>query len=337
MRYHGNPTENAILRKVENGLEMAVRDLDLQWNEDWRVKRQKFGLIAVEAFTDDDEHPITYSWYQYGGSMIAAPPSQEASPNQYTLRSPGAEDTNLYSAGPEEFSHFFKEELDRFPLSDYWEMEFLRFLEEYYREYAPDEYRVIYLSNIRIRQLFDRVTEKLARPQTGTTIDEYEEFGREFAKIQMELAGNDDFRNILKDIQGDEEGVALADEVLEDFILFSDLVEDAVMILDGETCDGVNISDRQAITDLKSLYKEHVWRMVASVISAGTARGPNAEKPRSWAIRNFREELDVFPEELRETSEMLGDKGLLPSMSDYPSHDDELDGKINELMTPTED
>lgn len=66
------PTEGAILSKIETALESALEQKGLEPTTD-PVKRQKYLYLAVDRFTEEEQHPITYSWFKWGASAVAGP------------------------------------------------------------------------------------------------------------------------------------------------------------------------------------------------------------------------------------------------------------------------
>lgn len=306
------PVENAVLRKIDSGLELAVRDRNLSWSDENDTKRQKYAYLAVKAFTDSTEEPVTYSWFKYGASLIAAAPAQDSLNSGYTLHTQGVTDTELWGLGPQEFAYFFKNDLEHLSLDEYWDTHNLKFLEEFYTHYAPEEYRELYLANIHLRQRLESTLSQIQDTVQSEPISEYERIGRILSRIEIELAGQPEFNSVK--------------ESFEDFEV---LTEDVFMMLQQRDTIDLGGDELEVITEIHSLYRNHVWDVISHIISNQTAIGPNSERLQSWWDEDDRREaIRQLEEQIDDLHEQAEDVGLAPGFTDYPVHQDDLDETI---------
>lgn len=306
------PAENDVLRKVDSGLELAVRDRNLSWSDENDTKRQKYTYLAVRAFTNNIEVPVTYSWFKYGASLVAAPPAQDSLSSGYTLRTESVTDTDLWRYGPQEFAYFFKNDLDHLPLDEYWDAHNLEFLEEFYTHYAPEEYRELYLANIHLRQRLESTLSQIQDTVQSESISEYERIGRILSRMEIELAA----QVVFEPVQGGFED-------------FEALTEDVFMMLQQRDIVDLGTDELEVVTGILSLYRNHVWDIISHIISNQTATGPNSDTVRSWWDDDDRRgDLRRLEEKIDELREQADDVGLVPKFTDHPVHQDELDETI---------
>lgn len=307
------PRENDLLRKVDNALESAVRAEGLDWWEPNRVKRVKYAYLAVKEFTDKGEHPITYSWFMYGPGLIASVPQQESLDSGYEIITPKAKKSELHAAGLGKISDYFRQQ-ETLPLHEYWDADNLVFLERFYDICAPEEYRDLYLANIHLRRAFEESLGIISARARNEPIREYERVGTISAKLQIALA-TDEF-----------------DEVREPFLNYTDILEDAFMMLEKKDASQLSSNDGNALRELKAFYRNVAWPAISGIVSEQTAVGPNAERVAKWGRDKTESKLSSFGEELELVKRECSTAGLTPSFEDYPEYTDRLDSKINSAM-----
>jgi hypothetical protein len=314
------PDESNVLEKVETALKQAVREhSDLDWEYGTRIKRQKYTYLAVEHFTDGEEDfSITYSWYKFGAVMPAAPKSGTVGPASTEMPTPDAREAGVFTATFEEIVDFYRTNdftpvLDR----DSWYASDLDFLQTFYESHAPEEYRDLYLANIALRQHLDSGLEQLqsyhqaSRGDQSTPVietEQYEEVGRAAAQIHLELVGIDALGETL-------------DEVRE----FTNLVEDALLVLSQTLPSEVTKSQVDALKELEEVYNEWVWEYPALLMSKETANGPNAPTLRKWSAQKHLSVEDNLQKQIDRATRSCVDAGLVPSSDQYPDHDDDVE------------
>jgi hypothetical protein len=314
------PDESNVLEKVETALKQAVReDSHLSWEYGTRIKRQKYTYLAVEHFTEGEEDfSVTYSWYKFGAVMPAAPKSGTVGPASTQMPTPDARKAGVFSATFEEIVDFYRTsdftpELNQ----ESWYANDLDFLETFYESHAPEEYRDLYLANIALRQHLNSALEQLqsdhgdsqadqSNPVIGT--GQYEEVGRAAAQIHLDLVGIDALGETL-------------DEVRE----FTNLVEDAFLVLSQTPPSEVTKSQVDALKELEEVYNEWVWEYPALLMSKETANGPNAPTLRKWSSQKHLSVEDNLQKHINRVTRSCVDAGLVPSSDQYPEHDDDVE------------
>ncbi|WP_042662324.1 hypothetical protein [Haloferax sp. ATB1] len=312
------PDESNVLEKVETALKQAVREhSDLNWEYGTRIKRQKYTYLAVEHFTGGDEaFPVTYSWYKFGAVMPAAPKSGTIGPASTQMPTPDARESGIFTAAFDDIVDFYRRSdftpgLDQ----DSWYASDLDFLATFYGSHAPEEYRDLYLGNVALRQHLDSVLEDVRTARRASSVDrsvfgieQYEDVGRAAARIHLGLVSVDSLSQTL-------------DEVRE----FTNLVEDAFLVLSQTRSSEVTESQVAALEELKQVYNEWIWEYPALLMSKETAKGPNAPTLRKWSAQKHFSVEDNLQKHIDSVSESCVDAGLVPGSAQYPEHDDDVE------------
>jgi hypothetical protein len=314
------PTEDAILTKIENALNSVLADLGLPANEEAHVKRQKYLYLVVDEFAENDSDPITYSWFKWGVSCKAGPGSD--GPGQ-TLWANTTQAYPILEAQPSDIEQFLRSEIEHIPLDEYWEKDFLDFLEHFYHNHAPPEYRDLYLANVDLLRILDDIQAAVYNRRNPVREETYEDVIDRTSKLNQEV---------------------LAIEHLEDRYRytsdFTNLFEDVVMMLSELQGQDLKRGHETVMSELKKFYRDHVWLMIAHKLSLRTAVGPNLDMIQSDSDNMLTTLRTQFDEELRQNRERCDAMNLLPSVGDYPdfeseseSEESEFDEKFDELMT----
>lgn len=309
------PDESNVLEKVESALKQAVRqNLDLSWEYGTRIKRQKYTYLAVDHFTGDDEaFPVTYSWYKFGAVMPAAPKSGTIGPVSTQMPAPGARESGVFTATFDEIVNFF-DQGDFTPglTEESWYASDLEFLSSFYKQYAPDEYKELYLGNIELRQSLDSAIRELEETRSDSSdpvieTEAYEEVGRAAARIHL----------------GVMHGPSLS-QTLDELRQFTNLVEDAFLVLSQTKSGEVTRDPVNLLCDLRDVYNEWIWEYPALLMSKETAQGPNASTLRKWSSQKHFSVEDNLHKKIDEAKQSCSAVGLTPTSSQYPDHDDEV-------------
>lgn len=312
----GNPpvTEGALLSKIEKALEDALEDLDVEPSQS-SVKREKYIWLAVKEFAEDDDEPITYSWFKWGVSTVAGPGGSLTSRTLATNFSAAA---NLYQADPADIKEFLLDGDHQMPLNECWEADFLDFLERFYTHYWPEDYQELYLINIRVLRLIDDIEEALHFHRDPARRDTYEEITGISNELKKQI---------------------LASEALEDnygYVNdFTQLLEDVVMMLVDLDGSDVEKGHQTAISELEAFYKEEVWLMIAHSLSLDTAKGPNRGAIYTWSSQNRDDLKDSFSKSLKTKKDICDSVGLLPGIDDYEQfegQETDVDETVGEFM-----
>lgn len=313
-----NTTEDELLRRVDRGLELAVRDLGLPWQDEGRVtKREKYGFIAIDAHSH--ELPITYSWFEYGVSAVAGKGFVSES-----MIVPRPDQHEILHMDASEIADYFVGNIDHLALEDWWTEPVLSFLEEFYEAYCPPHLREMYLSNIRLRKILEnRIIPRINREGAGVPQEDYEDLREELLRIQTELASDE------KDPAFD--GRSLRD-LYDEFLSYSELLDEAVLAASQREELEPNGPESEVITNLKSAFDDVVWPLITSIISYRTSRGPNPEEIRKTAKRKHRSVLSTYEREIETVQRQCQEAGLVLDIENYPVQDDSISNKVDELM-----
>ena len=326
------PTEGAILDKIETSLDQALSELDLPKNGGSHVKRQKYLYLAVDEFASGTGEPITYSWYKWGISCKAGPGSESPGKTLYTDE-PSARallDTSL-----EEFKQFFLEGVDDLPLESWWEADFLNFLKQFYQHYAPEDLRDLYLANIELQEQIDDISAAVMlerNPARESTYTDAQDITARLRKAVLSIDYLRDERTIVSD--------------------FTSLYLDVVRSLVNHESDDLRKGHQSVMSELLNFYRDHVWLILAHSISIRTAVGPNADQIQNDSRDLLGQLRSNFDDELNDNRLRCEAMDLIPSMEDYPdtgsvqeaernrlegvefdSDEDEFEQKFEEVLT----
>ncbi|PSQ51908.1 hypothetical protein BRD20_08800 [Halobacteriales archaeon SW_8_65_20] len=314
------PDESNVLEKVETALKQAVREhSDLNWEYGTRIKRQKYTYLAVEHFTGGDEpFPVTYSWYKFGAVMPAAPESGTIGPASTQMPTPDARESGIFTTAFDNIVDFYRwGDFTPGLNQDSWYASDLDFLAVFYESHAPEEYRDLYLGNVALRQHLDSALEEVrtARREASTDqpspvlrTDQYEDIGRAAARIHLGLVGLDFLSQTLYEVRE-----------------FTNLVEDAFLVLSQTRASEVTESQVAALEELKQVYNEWVWEYPALLMSKETAKGPNAPTLRKWSAQKHFSVEDNLQKHIDSVRQSCVDAGLVPTSAQYPEHDDDVE------------
>lgn len=210
-------------------------------------------------------------------------------------------------------------EFYRSVLPEVWHQNTMRFLQNFYLEHAPSEYRELYVHSTHLRTRLADIKEAVQ-----AHID-----GEEPVKPINELV-----RSVGHDISDLHCTIRSIDTIAPTFHTFTagtDIIEDGLMKLAQLDPDELTQTHLDAVEALDELFYYWAWRYPCLIISQETARGPSAD-----ALRKEREDqLNGFEDKLRSQIEQfdkeLAAAGLQPHYSDYKAPDDEVEALINDL------
>ncbi|GAB3669576.1 hypothetical protein [Halopiger thermotolerans] len=309
-------TEKEFLEWLETCLKHAVSELGLDWDDGTRVRRQKYLWLAVSELYGEDI-PVSHSWFLYGVNMFDSPPTHEAMARDFPgLSLPDHYDPIVTRHSYEEVVSFYTNDLDDFSLETWWnhpDRADLAFLEQFYQEYAPATYRDLYLENVNLREKLRQAKKRVVSEEEN--VEMYDDISLITARMQLELA----------DLPSQDINV-------DDFIEFSNTIEDVFLTLEGSDYESYDQDMKSGLISVISFYRETVWPGIAASVSTETVSGPNmrtaldrANKQAEKASREFSNSVSGFREECEKS-------GLLPDVSQYPDRDDEIDQNIDELF-----
>lgn len=200
-----------------------------------------------------------------------------------------------------------------------WHHSTMRFLQDFYLEYAPPEYRDVYVHSTHLRVHLSDIEEVVRARLEGNdpqaSLDELvDDVGLVISDLHTSLRTTDSLSDTFRAV-----------------VAGTNVIEDGLMML--EATDPAELDERHlgAVQSMQEFYYYVVWRYPCLIISRETACGPSAE-----AVRTQRaEQLDGFEKTLEDRIDDLEAEldavGLVPDYTDYPSLGDELDETITEL------
>jgi hypothetical protein len=212
---------------------------------------------------------------------------------------------------------FLESQLDNYPLTSNEE-----FLMHFYHHHAPKQYRTLYESSLHIRGDLRSIRDHLeSAQQNGCSLDglnqKINRVTDHITKLHFELSEHDELRPTIRDV-----------------ISGTDLIEDALMMVNQLSKDEINSALIDAIEELQSLFFNGIWKYPVLKISTKTATGPSADKIRERSDARFNSFEDKLYELQTEAEEKLSQAGLIPSFEDYPEpENDDMGTAITDLFT----
>lgn len=291
-------TESVVISRIESALDHVLEDLGLDKDQS-SVKPEKYVYLTVRHFSNEGDEPVTYSWFKWGASALAGPGGGKTSK---TLETNASSAEKIIRTDLSEIEEVIKAGDHRLPIETWWNEERLDFLERFYEEYAPEEYRDLYLSNIGIQRDIDFVQNVVQR--------------------EADLIGESTYRSVCNNTNGLEQAIQRIDNVDEDYPVasyFTELFRDTVLTLVELSGEDIGTGHKTATSELVSLYRELVWPMIAHQLSLQSARGPNIDAIHEWSNRNH----DRLSENFQKTQvkEICEAVGLLREFKHYPDVD----------------
>lgn len=305
-----------------------------------KTKLQKLLYFAIEEY----DLPITYSWYLAGAVVPdtgVTPERLESPQSPQTAQSLGPDaldrsgedpkdaesseiDPIMFSdntATPPNTPDSVFEFVDRSTLIDFyvsklpvvWSQNTMRFLQNFYQEAAPPEYRSLYIESTHLRTHLNELVEAVQAHMSGeeptTPIDELEvQLGRTISDFHYHLRETEALR-----------------ETFELVVRGTDLIEDAISMLASVAPNEYTSEHIRTLEELQDFFYYYVWRYPCLCISSKTAIGPSAETLASKHRQSFQGFPDRFQSAYRDAAETVRDAGLSPNpLASSESGDDEI-------------
>lgn len=292
-------TESVVISRIETALDRVLEELGLDKDQS-SVKPEKYVFLTIKEFSQDDD-PVTYSWFKWGASTLAGPGGERTSK---TLETDTSSAEKIVRADLSELEEFIKHGDHRLPIETWWDEDRLDFLERFYKEYAPPEYRSLYLSNISIKRDLGFVQSVVQR--------------------QAELITESTYRSVCDSTSGLEQAVRNIEGLSQDYQVvryFTEIFRDTVLSLTQLSGEEIEPGQQTAISELESLYEELVWPLIAHRLSLQSAHGPNIDAIQTWSRRNH-ERLSEESQKV-EVKEICKAMSLLREFKEYPEIKDQ--------------
>ena len=204
-------------------------------------------------------------------------------------------------------------------IPDVWHQSTMRFLQNFYLEYAPPEYRDLYVQSThfrtRLRELETIVNDYVEGEEPTDSIDDVvQATGLDVSDMHCTIRASDSLS-----------------PTFDAFVEGTDLIEDGLMMLAQRSPEALDSEHVAAVRSMQEFFYYYVWRYPCLAISQETATGPSAgdlRTSRQRRLTNFEAELQ---QETAEFEQELADAGLVPDYTDYDAPDNEVEETINEL------
>ena len=342
-------TESELVAQLFDVLDDAIDSLpEIDESYANKTKIQKLLYFAIDEF----EIPVTHSWYLAGAVVpdrsigpdalqTVDGPEGPSSPSVPEIDS-DVDSADLGTVDPILFTESSNLEPDSEPssgLSTYvsrsdlltfyrqeipnlWHERTMRFLQNFYQETAPEEYRLLYIESTHLRthlaDLADAIDSVIAGESPKRSISSIRE--------SIELSISD-----LHYYIGRHDNLSQTFDVV---VEGTNIIEDAVMRLDQHEPTNLTSEHRTAIERLQDFFYYYVWKYPCLLISADTASGPQADDLRAEQLAIFESFDDRVLEERATVATGLASVDLLPGPNDYePIDDDVLSERLRNLST----
>ncbi len=206
-------------------------------------------------------------------------------------------------------------------LPDVWHQNTMRFLQNFYLEHAPEEYRDLYVQSthlrIRLHDIEAAVEAHVKGDSPAQPIEEQvREVGLDISDLHMTIRKSEELS-----------------PTFETFVEGTNIIEDGLMMLAQKSPTELTDDHLEAIKSIQDFYYYYVWRYPCLIISSKTVTGPSAEilrEERQEQLSDFKKRVSTELDNLKAT---LDDVGLQPSYTDYPHADDEIGNTVADLAS----
>jgi hypothetical protein len=347
-------TEVALVDQLLDAVETALVELpDVDPAYANKTKLQKLLYLAIDEF----DIPITYSWYlagavvpdrSIGPDAVTSAPSGPAGPDNPSQGAKPSTANETEDATPEETSvdpvlftddfgdapedssadlttYVSLEELHAFyqrETPDVWHQQTMRFLQNFYQEMAPTDYRLLYIESTHLRanlsELIDAVECHVSGDEPSRSISTIRE--------SIELSISDLHYHLRR-----------ADRLAQTFgvvVAGTNLIEDVLLRVDQLPRDELTERHVSLLEDLQDFYYFFVWKYPCLLVSRDTATGPCGDALRTEREHEFESFDDRVQDRQQELAAALDSAGLLPGPDDYqPVTDQESAQRLSDLSS----
>ncbi len=204
-------------------------------------------------------------------------------------------------------------------LPDVWHQNTMRFLQNFYLDHAPTEFRDLYVQSthlrIRLKDIEEAIEAHLEDEQPATSIQEHvKAVGLDISDLHMTIRDSD-----------------LLQSTFKNFAEGTDIIEDGLMMLSQLSPDRLTTDHLEAVESIQAFYYYYVWRLPCLIISRETAAGPSAEMVREERDGRLTDFEALLQDKIDELEAELTEVGLRPTYGDYPVEDDDVGDTIGEL------
>jgi hypothetical protein len=308
------------------GLDRALDDVLEERNRSLtRLEQEKCCYWAIR----DLDAPLTYSWYLAGavtaadttmapGSQQAAQPEQPSSPTQEygDLRA----DTEP-TVKVQEYRDFFRSAtfFDEYTLERIWWTNRYEFLYDFYTEFAPEEYRALYLHSTELRQKLRNIDEVLSETSRSASLAD---FGAGRDQTALARADEEQFRLLVSKLHMELAQFDALTDVRQLVTRGTDIIEHVLATL--ATTEALTPAQREIVHDLSEFYFHYIWKYPALYISAQTADGPaeHGRQRKQAHLRQFSRFNTTVESEIEHMVTRCEDANLLPDPGTHTALED---------------
>lgn len=320
--------EYANKTKVQKLLYLAIDEFDIPITHSWYlagavVPVRSIGPDTLSGQDVSPEYPSGPSLDSISDSVVS---SEADSPPLDPIMFTGDSDTDSEMASPFDLEAYAsRDEIVLFlrqVIPEVWHEQTMRFLQNFYEEMSPDEYQLLYIESTHLRTHLAGVEEAIKNHINGQNPPRSIKALRNSIELSISdlhfyLRQNPKLR-----------------ETFDIVVEGTDLIEDAIMMIDQRPLSEFTKSDRQLLTELQEFFYYYVWKYPCLLISQETAAGPSADELRSkheTAFENFEERVRNQRENLEAR---LDTEHLLSGPTDYPPfEDDEVAQTLSDLSS----
>ncbi|MFB6176945.1 MAG: hypothetical protein ABEI99_07365 [Halobaculum sp.] len=333
--------ETRLRTDVHAALETALdRKIDDRDREPSELESEKLAFLALDHLDLD----LTYSWYIAGANTEVGydPQPTDSDFDVEPLGPTGPTVSEGFSGQrtefggltaqtgedgpPEDYVEFFQSAtfFGEYDLQTVWFTDRFEFLEDFYEEFAPDEYRELYLTSAKIRSHLYDLTDALDNREENATLGD---FGGGGSDALLDPSTEREIRYLVSDLHVE---LAATDELAQTQSTVTngtDLIERVLSRL--TQMDSVSTEQRRLVRQLSDFFFYCVWKYPALAISVETATGPNALELKTRHLQEFQDFDQIVDRRREQFADACRDADLLPSMNDVRrSNIDDEDGII---------
>lgn len=279
--------EDGLLEDMKEGVEIAMEREGHVPSDIDPIKFNKLAYLTIREF----DLPITFGWYKYGPAPVnVAQRSVSVTPRPIEDVT-AADEPRLRNAGqtylsPEEYSYFYTEDLDEF--DRLLETPTKEYLVEFYFEYAPDEYRDLYIASAELQQILD---ELIAGPSWHEAGEEYADaLETRFLRLLSEVS-------TLQSLEESVEAVTAYERLL------------TAIVSTAATDESLSEERQRFIGSVVDYFYGGVWRYVALLVSRETVDRSPGENKRLLR-NNIEEDLRGIRGEYERELERLAERAV---------------------------
>lgn len=294
--------ERSLMEDLKEGVEIALNARGRSGDDLDDIKANKLAYLAIQEFDLD----ITYGWFKYGPAPVDTAtrsgaktgssldlnprPAAEVSASDFS-RVPSERQEH---PSPEEYAAWIQEseELDRMLSIPTFE-----YLEHFYKTYAPEEYKSLYLACIHLQRHLDGIDRDVA-----------EDPNREFPTLDDEF--NQDLSQYLNNVYAELLQCPQLNEAVHPYSDYKALLKDIIATATGQ--ESLLEHQEVFIGEIVEFFFTDTWRYVSLLISKDTVRGDNADRLRNNIDSDLADLRSQYSDDIVDFGDRADLLGLFP-------------------------